>query len=281
MKRRGKLRHFPNNAGIQPGSYYYEAPACNKNHPVKQYYNVMNPHRQTPIASLRRPNDRKYPQRSNGLRSMVGTRNQLYATEAEDLANEDFLHSHLNDNNSVDGKAQNVRNHFIEGQYNEMLQNNLYSIHHPTVPATPTITAYPDNLAFAPIPDIPSDRDKRIRYPKRQPTTVTPAIVTPANAVTVSYSTTNCHHNSPQLPKKKKQRKLKNVELLGADEQHPNHNYGRSERIFVSKLLDGKDQLHAEIENIFDNEFNGRNEHGQADKSHWELRIVPRPIYDP
>lgn len=193
-------------------------------------------------------------QRSKGMQAIHGNRNQLYATEAEDLANDEFFYAQLKDNSPKNEQMHEPNYpHFIEGQYEDNPSNNDdYDVHHPVATFDP---------------------DTRIRYSNRhRSTTIAPETVVQTN---------NCNNPSHIHPKKKtKPRKLKNVELIPQHNQYPNHNYAKSEKIFVSKLLESPDQLHEEIDNIFTNEFHGRGKKGKADKSHWELRIMPRPIYE-
>lgn len=247
---RKRRRERPHSMSSRPGSYSYEARHYQSSHPnTKQYYNVQSSLRGSTMA--KKP-IRFTSQRSKGIQAIHGNRNQLYATEAEDLANDAFFYAQLKDNNPNEQPYETNYPHFIEGQYEDNPSSIDYDVHRPVASFDP---------------------DTRVRYSKRtRTTTVAPATVAQTN------NCNNPNHIHPQ--KKTKHRKLKNVELIPQHDQYPNHNYAKSEKIFVSKLLESPDQLHEEIDNIFTNEFHGRGKKGKADKSHWELRIMPRPIYE-
>lgn len=336
QKRRGRPRLPGNSVFIQPpGSYSHEIRHCQQNHPPNYNHNTLNHVQQGSVVAR---NPKRVPPHNNLVAKQLSrNREQLYATEAEDLANDAFFYSHLDDD-SHSGKIHEANAHFIQGNFNEKpttqlnggrlikkphnhaadgsynpkpanqfidSQHNTKSInqfHGDQFNENPTNQFFVDPLNDIPtnqfiesqFNDMPNNNqfgvhhptvlinDKPIRYPKKIRPTIGPT--TENQAYPIGTDATDCKHNNHNhnVVKKHKRRKLtKNVEIITAPEQqHPNHNYGRAEKIFVSKLLSGPEQLHEEIDNIFQNDFNGRDKRGSADKTqHWELRIMPRPAY--
>lgn len=62
-------------------------------------------------------------------------------------------------------------------------------------------------------------------------------------------------------------------------ENRPKQKSKKSERLVVTKRLSTPEELHAEIDKIFESKKKNYDKHGH-DKSHWELRIVPKRYED-